>query len=203
MRNSTILLLALILFFGGTAIYSSFEFNNYLNSDTIESGELRKLPNGISDKWLSDGTIERNVGKLVLNGSDSENYILDQTLTNTYEFMLDIPTDSVKDLGVNQAVSDRLPHIKNYSLDTEHFFFGTKRIYIFIDKSKLVDTRISTLKTYLSKNPITIYYELETPIIENSYINEFLIEYNQESSEYGKVVETGFKNSVNIIKETA
>src|SRR5690554_5012903 len=29
MRNSTILLLAMILFFGGTAMYKSFEYNNY------------------------------------------------------------------------------------------------------------------------------------------------------------------------------
>ena len=57
-----------------TPIYPTTEFNleklTRLSSFDLENNfELPKLPNGVGDRWFSNGSIERNVGLGVFDGS--------------------------------------------------------------------------------------------------------------------------------------
>src|SRR5690606_5924252 len=80
--------------------------------------ELLKLPNGVGDRWFSDGTIQRNVGKVVLDSSD---IIYFENLTTVDRIVIKKPDDYIGKgkTWVNELKNDlvfELPYTeKNHS----------------------------------------------------------------------------------------
>ncbi len=162
-------------------IYPTTEFNleklTRISSLDIENNdiELPKLPNGVGDRWLSDGRIERNVGKVAFDGSEDCN--LNDIATDTVRFSIyaGIPTVYTT---LNNAISNYFPLVGSTTgIDVEGFLVTTNGyLYVRILKNRLLgyqedwtDTQIvNAFKSWLSQNNLEIYYQLESPVIENT-----------------------------------
>lgn len=200
MKNSTILLLAMILFFGGTAMYKSFEFNNYYTE---------------TEKVISSNLLDNN--KYVnLNGYEltETGFIRPAGLNITINF--DIPTEAEKTYTLSFTrtgpgrvrITDKgtktIIRSNTTATITTFVAIGDITRITFETSSSGIPDMTEWSYVRLNEGTETLPYEPYRAIYETKLlIDEFLNNYNKESTEYGKVVETGFKNSVNIIKETA
>lgn len=129
---------------------------------------LRGLPNGVCDTYnTKTKEYTQRIGEVVLDGSE-ERWELAQDRTNTMRFNcygLDIP------YGINGSLlkTDKLPYQSPTTGDQEGAVMGggntPKVVSISIMKAKLSSSDIDGFKQWLSQNPITVQYELATPII--------------------------------------
>lgn len=149
-------------------IEPSDNFPNDLNykeykSQILLDEPLMRLPNGTHDEITRDGKLIRRVVKVVLDGS--ENWSLsDGTKENTIRFST-IPQIPFKIL--TEAISDKFPYYQNTGNNVECFTVANDtKIHIRIERSKLNVANVQGFKQWLSQNPTTVYYELETPIVE-------------------------------------
>ena len=143
---------------------------------------LRSLPNGVYDEIIGN-KITRRVGKLVINGS--ENLILLTTTTGwtTDSEVLAVDYRNIPNLKKGSTIihdSDLVSVINAPSRLGNTHYIATWRdgnnIVIGILRSKLSSQDLAGCKTWLSQNPITLYYELTNPIVE--YLE---YEYDKES----------------------
>ena len=151
---------------------------------------LRSLPNGVKDTLnLTTGEYVQRIGEVVLNGSEAwEPYrdVYHGSGVSTYQAYCtnrDLPKTSLNnkincdglvqdDLGIKgNANIDKYPcnYIHNYTDGT----YSINRIFISVNKEMFgcdssIDAINSTTKfrQYLQQNPITVQYELATPIIK-------------------------------------
>lgn len=128
---------------------------------------LRSLPNDVKDTIEGNKMIQR-IGKLVVNGTNNifissvrENtillYVTNSTIKNTIESSLPFLSDSL------------LKTTSCWSQDIEGIFQANKnnRFILSILRSKLAGTTANDIKAYFKENPMTLYYELETPIVHD------------------------------------
>ena len=161
------------------------------NSKNISLNEpLRGLPNGVADKIVKKNgqwVIERNCGEVTFDGD--ENWIKtgvgcnDTITTFTYEYASgnQKSTQIWGSWQTKEAVSDKLNCIGDElyfnTVTNEGFAQGhldtasTDRWYIGVLNSRLSSTEVSAFKQWLTQNPITIVYQLATPIYENLNID--------------------------------
>lgn len=133
----------------------------------IKMKNLRGLPNGTCD--TSDGV--RRIEKIVLNGSES-NWISIGNLINTCGFALKI-VGAVKKNDHTNIVCDKFASKLIYSIDEEGVFMNhAPNLIVRVLKSKLSTQDIIGFKAWLQTNPITVYYELETPTKEEGNTEE-------------------------------
>lgn len=184
-------------------IYPTTDFNieklTRISSIDLENGiELPKMPNGVGDRWLSDGRIERNVGNVVIDGSESWGRYGSQETSEwqTIAFVANIIENSgVSADDTTTAISSHLLQKPGYqddiSKDRECFFISVSGyLYIRIFKSRLdnfdedwtVLQKINAFKSWLSQNNVEIYYLLAEPIIENAPSLPNSIDYNDGGS---------------------
>lgn len=174
---------------------------------------LLELPNGVKDT-VENGKVTRRVKKIVLNGSEDWADSSSLVLANTIGFRV-IPSDK----KVNTEIfCDKFKYVHHNSLTTldEEFITGqgtTSQVYIRIAKSRLSSPDLTGFKAWLSNNPVTIIYELNTPTIEElSGNNNRYCPYHEEDNTYcgslyvgdgtnNVLVENGLKNE-NVIIDT-
>lgn len=132
---------------------------------------LRSLPNGVCDEITADGMVVQRVGKVVFNGSeDWKTKRNADGITNRYDLNFDKfkRYDGIVDHIVPNMYCDRLS-TKTF----EQVYRGSEAglTHYWSDKNHqtitvgLKDSKTSTeFKTWLLNNPITVYYELATPI---------------------------------------
>lgn len=174
-------------------------------SNTQEREVGVKLPNGVCDTYNpSTGITVKRVGKVVLDGSEKWN----RDSSSTKPTDLERFSTSIKDMvaspyntgnfvvetsGYNIVNNDKtsprkLPNVWNYYQANIYLDFATTAFGMVTDDS--ADTKISKLKTYLSSNPITVYYELANPIVTTDIVlpNGVHDEYNPLTGLYTKRV---------------
>lgn len=117
---------------------------------------LRSLPNGVADTIEGDKLVQR-VGKVVLNGS--ENW----TESSSYN-IIQITLVCNHKPQQNVFISNIFNSVGNH--DKEGVSFGNS-LNLWINKDRLTSPDIRGAKQWLSENPVTIYYELATPIIHD------------------------------------
>ena len=125
---------------------------------------LMRLPNGVCDEITRDGKLIRRVGKVVLDGSEYwSKYTPNETSSCFGHVIDDIATKYQYGL-----VCDRFASAKDYypnSVTDEGINqHGNKVLLIRINHSRLSSQDVAGFKQWLSQNPTTVYYELETPI---------------------------------------
>lgn len=132
---------------------------------------LRSLPNGICDTLnVETGEYVQSIGEIVLDGTHS--IIVNNVKENTVEVGYGrISTMKIK----SPLLCDKLPNSEPYNTDVEgiccHVLNGNFHFNIL--KSKLPEVTVSGVNTYLSQNPITVQYELETPIVSTVDVQGF------------------------------
>ena len=164
-----------------------------LNKKEILLNEpLRGLPNGVKDKKVKIGNkwyIERNCGEIILDGSEEDWVsILAFSKTNVFRKPLLVAKNTVTDYEtvVNNFLVDKLPIVKYSTYDTTDAqtvsfssLFNTS-VYngtaIYINRNSSSD--LVSFKQWLSENPITVIYELATPIYEPLEVEPILNTYN-------------------------
>lgn len=106
------------------------------------------------------GKIVRNVGVVTFDGSADENWALSSIQhTNNIRFHI-VPFPGVLNLLV---LCNKLPYIKNMGDKDLMGISYTNSIDIQLNKSLLSTQDLNGFKTWLSQNPITVYYQLPTP----------------------------------------
>lgn len=129
---------------------------------------LRALPNGVKDTY-ENGVVTRRIGVVTYDGSGGEDWhLMSIESENTAIFYLTINNANVVGIG---SLTNKLQYDSS-SGDFEHYRWSTSsgvkkdKIVIFIQKSRLTENSVNGLKTYLQSNPITVWYELAEPTIE-------------------------------------
>lgn len=138
---------------------------------------LRSLPNGICDELIIDrlnhkAKLIQRIGYEVLN----ENTAFSSYPTMEKEKTLLFQTQNANPQGASTyCISDQFIHRNNLwdssDSDTEAIMIGGgegnigKRIDFRISKAKVSTNNVTILQDYLSKEPITVLYQLNIPII--------------------------------------
>jgi len=183
-----------------TPIYPTTEFTieklTRISSLDVDNGiELPKIPNGVGDRWLTNGRVERNVGRVVLDGTESWNrYGSDETSEwQTVAFSLRniIENSGIDNRDTTTAISSHFLQRRGQQNvieeDRECFFIVgvDKYLYVRIFKSRLIDfdedwtnlQKNNAFKSWLSQNNLEVYYQLAEPIIETAPILPEFIDY--------------------------
>ena len=157
----------------------------YKKKISFNIGEpLRSLPNGVCDEIRNNKgqwELVRRVHKVVLDGSEIWTRYERWDTTNTIQFYLDYSTGLPNALlEYSAGYCDRFAYKSypefNNKQDREGFIiYGgykndtnilkTFSPQISISKSKLSTLDVNGFKQWLSQNPTTFYYQLETPTI--------------------------------------
>ena len=134
------------------------------------STTLRSLPSGVKDTIEKRGNRYVKVqrcGEVVLNGN-GDWYRTEVSQNNTIQFAVRKGTD-VAYKGDNEIFMycDKIKAIeeKYWNNDDEFIFINNLDFVVSLMKSKLSSQDVEGFKTWLQSNPITVVYELETPII--------------------------------------
>ena len=129
---------------------------------------LRSLPNGVCDEIRNNNgqwELVRRVGQIVLDGNEKKiwvNNIRDgRTQFILQDTLLTNPSLSIYQNG--NAWCDTLPVIPNDNPIRAIWVYEKNNIVIQLPV-EIADT-IDKLRAWLSQNPTTVYYELQTPIV--------------------------------------
>lgn len=145
---------------------------------TPEEVVLRSLPNGVCDTLnLVTGELVQRIGEKMLNGASNEGWFGNYKGTS-YQFVLPIEdaTSVLKDNKVATLNSDTIPSVPNHTILSDELNVekwgiaqrnnGNKGVFIAIPASAIETYTVESFKQWLAQNPITIQYELATPIIK-------------------------------------
>ena len=131
---------------------------------TPEEIVLRSLPNGVKDTYnVITGEYVKRIGEIVLDGSEG-------WLFNTSYLYAELTLNDYSGLAENKCINNRLPQILIYGNESS---LNNNRYGLMIGKNKLIRIRMADeqsgqtsdgIKQYLSQNPITVQYELATPV---------------------------------------
>lgn len=137
---------------------------------------LRSLPNGVCDEIdLEKGIVTRRVGKAVLDGNSGEKWEVWNTGgENVYKFVVPIP--NLKLVGGNPLLCNNFKYLSFASTDEEGIYNGNAgRMGLKISKTKLTSGSIDEFREWLTLNPITVWYELETPYTDSINLDEVIL----------------------------
>lgn len=131
---------------------------------------LMRLPNGVCDEIFRDRKLIRRVGKVVLDGSEDW-----KTTINldglTYRYSLDFKFktsdnyNNVDNIICNDLATKNFSNIYNNGEKGITTWWSNDYIKKTIVICLSNNYSLEQFKEWLSQNPITVYYELETPII--------------------------------------
>lgn len=135
------------------------------------STTLRSLPNGVKDTIEKRGNKYYKIkrcGEVMFNGTESDIAYTNCGTTGLYCYAR-IGLPKMKCSRINYYC-DNFPIVNASSFDIEGVFGEAepnvgKYFYIMILKSKLSTQDEEGFKSWLKENPVTVVYELETPII--------------------------------------
>lgn len=131
---------------------------------TVELNQpLRALPNGVKDT-IENGVVTRRVGVVTFDGSSDEawkEYTGSTKTVHTYMINLDKPR------GINDAICDKLVYIQDCWEKNIEFSYSTFAVGrgFYLNTNGEIST-VDLFKTWLQSNPITVWYELATPVTE-------------------------------------
>ena len=172
-----------------TPVYPTTDFTieklTRISSLDIENGiELPKMPSGVGDKWLTEGRLERNVGNVVLDGTETwTGYGYQET--SEWQTIAFLCRNILEQSGITvtettTAISSHFLQRRGYqgdiNEDWECFFINGPHLYIRLFKSRLVGfdedwtntQKLNAFKSWLSQNNVEVYYQLAEPITENA-----------------------------------
>lgn len=137
-------------------------FEQYISDEKyiLATEPIRSLPNGVCDSINSLGVETRRIGNLVLDGS--ENWVNSVQQEKTIRFVI---RHNVKTPYV--GFCDKFL-FRTYDMshgDYEYILVTGTEIYINISIDKLTPQNVIGFKQWLTQNPVTVFYELETQII--------------------------------------
>ena len=117
------------------------------------------------------GEYVQRIKEMVLNGSETYNSVA-YTHNNT-NLRFDLPLSDIRTTTYDGLLCDSLPVLTDSMIPegahTKSYIAGhtdSNRIVVVVEKSKLLSENIEGFRAWLQANPITIQYELKTPIVK-------------------------------------
>ena len=151
--------------------------------------------NGVKDTLnLNTGEYIQRIGEVVLDGGNNYTWSIHTNSANTIRFQsrnIPIPAQTNQHILPN-VLCDKLKVVENinWQRDEEQMDIGKNagnyEVNVRIAKTKLSGETVEALKNYLQANPITVQYELATPIIKTVDLSS--------SGNWEKVVYSGASN---------
>lgn len=145
--------------------------------DILVTQPHRGFSNGVRDIISSSGVVTRKIGKVVLNGTEAwSNRIGDVTddginmifsLNNHIVYkkpsVMISSTKTYSSVGVVDAYSkgEGFLYYNHTEISTSY------SLYIVVAKSKLSTPDLTGFRAWLASNPVTVFYELVTPTVDN------------------------------------
>ena len=146
------------------------ELKIYEGTNASDYYELCKIGDTKDEMFLDKSTnkITQRIGKVVLDGSESDVWSVNKM---TYGYAFDITNslsaigdNSKKTLLSNKFKASTFNDRNNGDVNIIYSYSGDSRIRILTD----VATNIDEWKTWLSENPVEVYYTLATPVEINN-----------------------------------
>lgn len=145
--------------------------------------DLRGLDNNICDILdMESGKLTRNVGKIVLDGSETD-WTLQTSANSTNSIVFNYTHYSIKLLEANRisTICDKFISktiTDTWFTDVEGISQSSNGHYLQLRilKSKLSSLDVVGLKAWLKANPVTVYYQLATPIVTQLSISDNKLE---------------------------
>ena len=143
---------------------------------------LRSLPSGVCDTLnVETGEYVQRIGEVVLDGSDDEDWI-NNTVWSGGDYFASYSKKACVDkaYGRYNIVADKYANVVNLDSSLNQIIgegvfgeAGTVYIYVCVAKSKLATADKAGFKAYLQSNPITVQYQLATPIVKTVNLSGF------------------------------
>ena len=180
--------------------------------------------NFLADKdYIKNGVLNKNIGKVVLDGSDDETWALYSNDSEGISFMLNLPNSLNIKIGYHTSICDKYTNIKQawgnlyknvYGIYSDHWNYK----YKYFRPPNANITTVDQWKAWLSENNIEMYYELATPeqiqlettgelrtfepntIITNSLDSEMEVEYARNQTQVSQILELNKNIPLNSFK---
>jgi hypothetical protein len=163
-----------------------------LNSNIITLSEvdktivLRSLQNGVCDTLnVETGEYVQRIGEVVFDGSSDEEMWYNSNWANGDYVACYWNVNAMglpnKKTGAQNMVCDSFPTVTSSIVNTGGIVTregiwgeaGSSVMYISIKKTKLTELNVTGFRQWVSQNPITVQYELETPIVSTIDVQGF------------------------------
>ena len=148
-------------------------------SDSDKTIVLRSLPNGVCDTLnVETGEYVQRVGEHIFSGNDDElviQYADDQNRNTLIAILNKLDMKVVNEYVTNDLNVDKIPSQSHviWNQNVEGIHNKRQNIYINILKSHLNSNDSVGVNAWLQANPITVQYELATPIVRKVDISGF------------------------------
>ena len=146
--------------------YEIYKGNNKITISSI----VRGLPNGVCDtvERIDDKYVKytQRIGKVVFDGSEDEEWEEGIRFVNDYIGFAG-RAQGIVEVVDSVVISDRFKTIKgdhNIQLEALMKPAMNQGVVIGVLRSRLQTTDVSGFRAFLQANPVTVLYELETPI---------------------------------------
>lgn len=144
---------------------TSTDYESYYDYELCKIGDYKDKIVNVNGTWK----IEKNIGKIVLNGSENWVKRSDISTITTSCFRTDYSSEVSANMVNGTILLSNMFTCLNNTNDVEHFrYIGAVnyRLQLFINKSRLSSDDSTGLKTWLSTHNTTVYYPLATPTTE-------------------------------------
>ena len=129
---------------------------------------LMRLPNGICDEITKDGKLIRRIGKHTFTGNEYWSIYSNVVFDNSLCFCrkIDDFRFSKNETSISRILCDKAPRIQSgYGVDGFSISTYDNYVYLRLTRTMMNSFDKDGFLSWLSQNPITIYYELTTPVI--------------------------------------
>ena len=152
---------------------SSYEPYRGYNQAVNILDSLKSLPNGIKDTInFNQNKITKNIDTRLFNGVESWS----PYSQGTNETYISFYTSITNGLAKSPIICDKLPVAHSQFLGQQVCIASGSAtglgIFISILKSSLASPDVAGLKAWLQANPVTVYYQLATPLEEQLYLTQ-------------------------------
>ena len=147
---------------------------------------LRSLPNGVCDTLnVETGEYVQKIGEVVFDGSSDEVMWFNTGWTNGECVACYWNVNAMglpnKKAGAQNMVCDSFPTVTSSIVNTGGIVTregiwgeaGSSVMYISVNKAKLTELNVTGFRQWASQNPITVQYELATPIVTTVDVQGF------------------------------
>ena len=165
---------------------------------------LRSLPNGTCDTLnLNTGVYTQRIGEKLYDGSQDEGWFLyahnikDQTLENAICYQIDVADMFIQWGNKKGICCDKLQYDNNsfgdmiestyWGLATNVISRTNGRLVVCVDKANAETEQ--DFRNWLSQNPVTVQYQLATPIVRKLTLPSTLKSWNATTHIYSEVPE--------------
>ena len=156
---------------------------------------LRSLPNGVRDTFnVRTGVYTQRIGEVVLNGSESWK-AWESNDTHCKASLAHYPADMrINGEHTTRLICDKLKISSDrVGVVNDNFMASVGdavySIVVGLELSKLASADITGLKQWLSQNPLTVQYELATPIVTKISLSSTLKSWNTTTHIYSEIPE--------------